>query len=273
MDNTNNYSVSLSRPVLKFLQESVPSDSDRSSKLDAFIHLLESAAESSGSGTMDGSGTILPKGRFMTSFSELAEAWNWHRGNVRMFMQSLVNLGAITMERTGKRLLVSLPLLLEDDTTPVRLPDEEERAWLRFILGISTVDEFFSLFDAAMNEAETGLSEISGDGKDIAAVGERLRRLLDHLLLHAANIPNPGRELHEALGNIFVNDCRSDLKLFLAVLSFDSISALGFSPCDHPLSRLTEQARNGLRLIFEHYSSWVGKLGLGNETEHSPAPD
>lgn len=99
MDNTNNYSVSLSRPVLKFLKESTPSDSDRSAKFDAFVHLLESAAESSGNGTTDGSGTILPKGRFMTSFSELAEIWNWHRGNVRMFMQSLVNLGAITMER------------------------------------------------------------------------------------------------------------------------------------------------------------------------------
>lgn len=273
MDNTNNYSVSLSRQVLKFLKESTPSDSDRSAKFDAFVHLLESAAESSGNGTTDGSGTILPKGRFMTSFSELAEIWNWHRGNVRMFMQSLVNLGAITTERAGKRLLVTLPLLFKDDTTPVRLPDEEEQAWLRFILGISTVDEFFSLFDTAMNEAETKLSEIYGDGNDLAAVGERLRRLLDHLLLHAANIPTPGRELHEALGNIFVNECRTDLQLFLAVLSFDGISSLGLPPCDHPLSRLTEQSRNELRLIFEHYSSWVGKPGLGNDTEHSPDPD
>lgn len=252
----------ISCELLKFLQDTSSVDTNRFSKLDAYIHLLESASESSIEVKISGEPVTLSKGQLVSSFSELAEVWNWHRGNVRMFIQSLINLGAVTTERVSKKLIITLPLLFEGEASPVRLIDREERGLLRFILGISSVDEFFDFFDRAMDEAESSLSEQS-DNTEISerstiAIGNRLRKLLDHLVLHASDFAIGSPELHEALHHLFAIECNCDLMLFFSLLSFGGISNIMESSGDNAPIQLSDEARNDLRIIVAHYSKWVG---------------
>lgn len=253
----------MSRQLLTFLQDTSQIDVNRFSKLDAYIHLLESAADSSNEIKISGEPVTLSKGQLVSSFSELAEVWNWHRGNVRMFIQSLINLGAVTTERVSKKLIITLPLLLEGETSPVRLVDSEERGLLRFILGISSVDEFFDFFDWAMNEAESSLSESSSDTevseRSNTAVGNRLRKLLDHLVLHASDFAIGTPELHEALHHLFAIECNCDLMLFFSLLSFGGLANIMESSGDKIPIQISEEARNDLSIIVTHYSKWLGR--------------
>ncbi len=267
----------LSRQVLMFLQETTPVDANRFTKLDAYVHLLETAADTANDVRISGEPVALSKGQFVSSFSELAEVWNWHRGNVRLFIQSLENLGTLTTERVGKKLIITLPLLFEGETSPVRLVGEEERGWLRFILGISSVDEFFSLFDRAMNEAETSLAESSSNAEvpevSAVAIGNRLRRLLDHLVLHASDFAVGTPELHEALHHLFAVECNCDLMLFLSLLSFGGIANIKEAVGDVAPLQLSDEARNGLQVIVAHYSNWLRQESRPAEPDLPPVPD
>lgn len=262
MANKTSYDIKMSRQLLTFLQDTEQADANRFTKLDAYIHLLESAADESGEVKISGESMPLSKGQLVTSFSELAEVWNWHRGNVRMFIQSLLDLGALTTERISKKLIITLPILFEGEASPVRLLDREERGLLRFILGIASVDEFFDFFDRAMNEAESSLSESPSDTeipeRSAIAVGNRLRKLLDHLVLHASDFASGTPELHEALHHMFAVECNCDLMLFFSLLSFGGISNIMESTGDTTPVQLSDEARNDLRIIVRHYSKWLG---------------
>ncbi len=277
MTTKSSYGITLSREVLTFLQETAPAETNRFSKLDAYVHLLESAADTPSKVIISGEPVALSKGQLVSSFSELAEVWNWHRGNVRLFIQSLENLKALTTERVGKKLIITLPLLFESDSTPVRLVGEEGRGWLRFILGISSVDEFFSLFDKAMNEAETSLAESSSNAgaPEVSAevIGNRLRRLLDHLVLHASDFAVGTPELHEALHHLFVVECNCDLMLFLSLLSFGGIANIKEAVGDTAPFQLPDEARNGLQVIVAHYSNWLRQESRPAQPNLPPVPD
>ena len=271
MANKTSYDIKMSRQLLTFLQDTEQADANRFTKFDAFIHLLESAADESGEVKISGDSMPLSKGQLVSSFSELAEVWNWHRGNVRMFIQSLINLGAVTTERVSKKLIITLPLLFKGETSPVRLLDREERGLLRFILGISSVDEFFDFFDRAMNEAESSLSESPSDTeipeRSAMAIGNRLRKILDHLVLHASDFATGTPELHEALHHMFAVECNCDLMLFFSLLSFGGLSNIMESSGDTTPVQLSDEARNDLRIIVRHYSKWLG------HEKSSAAPD
>lgn len=277
MTNKSSYSITMSRQLLTFLQDSTQVDANRFSKLDAYIHLLESAADSSNEVKISGESVTLSKGQLVSSFSELAEAWNWHRGNVRMFIQSLINFGAVTTERVSRKLIITLPLLFEGEMSPVRLVDREERGLLRFILGISSVDEFFEFFDCAMNEAESSLSESSANAgtpeHTAFAIGNRLRRMLDHLVLHSSNFAAGTPELHEALHHLFAIECNCDLMLFFSLLSFGCIATVMESSGDTAPIQLSDEARNDLRIIVDHYSKWLGHEKSPAKPDVPPSPD
>lgn len=273
--NKKSYSITMSRQLLTFLQDTASVDANRFSKLDAYIHLLESAADSPIEVRISGESVTLSKGQLVSSFSELAEVWNWHRGNVRMFIQSLINLGAVTTERVSKKLIITLPLLFEGETIPVRLIDREERGLLRFILGISSVDEFFDFFDQAMNEAECSLSEQS-DNTEIpehSTIGNRLRKLIDHLVLHASDFSIGTPELHEALHHLFAIECNCDLMLFFSLLSFGGIANIMEASGDKTPIQLSEEARYDLNIIVTHYSKWLGREKSPAEPDIPPSSD
>lgn len=254
MDNTRPYHITLSRSMLKFLQETSCTDGSRFSRFDAFLYLLDSAAQDVRRTEADKETIPTVKGEFATSYSELSEIWNWHRSQVREFIQSLIGLEVLTTGRVRKKLLVTLPLHFDGDKVPVRLMDEEERSWLRFVIGMTSLDEFLSLFDSAMTEAEAGLM-----GTDADNVGERIRHLFDHLMLHAANIHPCGQELDSALRSLFIDECGSDLMYLLSLLSFGGLDILRTSEDEASPFHLSDEADKHLRTVLKHYSAWLGK--------------
>ncbi|MCM1312833.1 MAG: hypothetical protein NC252_08070 [Roseburia sp.] len=266
MDNTRPYHITLSRSLLIFLQEDSCTDDSRFSRYDAFLYLLDSAAENPRQTEPDRDTVPTVKGEFVTSYSELSEIWNWHRSHVREFIQALAGLDVLTTGRVRKKLLLTLPLHFDGDRVPVRLLDEEQRGWLRFIIGMTSLDEFLSLFDSAMTEAETGLSVTEVQGAAADNIGRRIRHLLDHLMLHAANIHPCGQELDSALRHLFVDECGSDLMSLLSLLSFGGLDILRTSVDEVSPFHLSEAADEHLRTVLKHYSVWPGKEDVPPDT-------
>lgn len=266
------YDITLSREVLIFLQENTATDGNRFSKLDAYVHLLESVRNFESKFIVSGESMTLRKGQLVTSYSELADQWKWSRSNVKAFIESLVELKALTAERVGKKLLVTLPLLFKGDITPVRLLSPEEQSCLRFILGILSVDEFFIMFDRAMGEMENNLT-LCGDTQQDRPLGNRLRRLVDHLVLHASNFAVGTAELHEALEHLFTIECGRDLMLFLSLLSFGSVADINENLGVTIPFQISDDARRNLDIVIAHYSKWLGREVPDAHPSLPPVPD
>lgn len=96
-------------------------------------------------------------------------------------------------------------------------------------------------------------------GTDADNVGERIRHLLDHLMLHAANIHPCGQELDSALRSLFIDECGSDLMSLLSLLSFGGLDILRTSKDDASPFHLSDEADKHLRTVLKHYSAWLGK--------------
>jgi hypothetical protein len=252
MNNTIHYNITISQPLLTFLQETTD-DSNRFNKYEAYVYLLESAAEA-----VPQSDSHLHRGQFVTSFSELAEVWNWHRGNVRLFLSSLENLGALTLDRQGKSTIITLPLSFEGEANPVRLVDVEERQWLRFLFGMAALDEFLSIFDAAMLQTEEALAELADPEAPLAGeIGSRLRLLLNHLMLRSTNILPSDQRLDTALRELFVDECHSDLQQLLALLSIGGFSVVGNASDEPSPYKVTENAMSRLHEVISYYAPWL----------------
>jgi hypothetical protein len=137
MNNPTNYDITISRETLTFLQEADnDTNSNRFSKYDAYVYLAESAAEAE----HDSESHLYP-GEFATTYADLAEVWNWQRNNVRLFLDSLEELGAIAMAHDDKSIVVAMPFACEEDAEADDLFSAEEREFLSFLCGIAAVNE------------------------------------------------------------------------------------------------------------------------------------
>jgi hypothetical protein len=254
MNNSNNYNITISQPLLAFLEEA-NDDNSRFNKFEAYVYLLEAAAEA-GAAT---NSNLLP-GQFVTSLSELAEAWNWHRGNVRLFLNSLENLGALTMERQSKSTIITLPLSFDGDANPGHLLNEEERQWLRFIFGMAALDEFLDIFSNAIIQSQEVLTElVESKGPIAGEVGSRLRVMLNHLMLCNVNIFPSDPNLDEVLRELFVEECHGDLLQFYTLLSIGGFFVVGQAREEDLSFQVSDRAMSRLNEVISYYSPWLKK--------------
>ena len=259
MIQSNSYNVTVDNSLMKFLQETAGCDGNRFTKFDAYVYLLEAASDPEKSHADN-----LSKGQFITTFSELAEVWNWHRTNVRLFLTSLEKLKALAMERQGKATVITMPIALETAPKPVRLIDGEEREWLRFIFGMAALDEFLALFDASMTQTEEKLAHYDDGAPVIGEIGARLRSLLNHLMLRSANILPCDKGLDDALRVLFIQECNSDLQQLLGLLTLGGFSLVGDSVEESVPFQLTENADRLLHEVIRYYSPWLDKAANSN---------
>jgi hypothetical protein len=239
-----NYQTTLNSDMLHFLQDNA-CDGERYSKLEAFVYLLDSVAEHSGA--------VAPNGQLDTTISELAEAWNWHRTNVRLFLTSLENLGILSMDRQGKSTTVTIAATFGEHEPAVRLLDDEEREWLRFIMGMATLDSCLGLFSGGLDSFEAKLESIN----DPSAIGARLRSLVSHLLLNRTNTLQDDDTVDEALRSLFVDDCKLDLTQFLSLLSLGGLAILREDSDDHSVFELNEHLLRKLQTVLNYYTHWI----------------
>ncbi len=260
MTTNNDYHFNMSRELFHFLNEDIPVTADRASKLDAFVHLLEQATLVPKRVTAFGCDFQLVKGQFVTSYSELAEQWNWHRTAVRQFLHSLQEMQVLSMDRHGKATLITMPIATADDKRPVRLRSEEETDWLRFLFGMMCFEEFSELFDLAISGVEESAGALARQDPSDKEIGRRLHRMVNHLVLHSSDLFPKSDEVADALLSLFVGECNAELAPFFTLLTLGGLKIIDDidDEPDMPFS-ISEEASRQLDIILRYYTPLVGR--------------
>lgn len=95
-----NYRIIADKELLEFLRSD---EEERFSKMDALCDLLDKASgESRDSLTYFGTTVTLRKGQFVTTVSNLARQWKWHRATTRSFLDALENFGMARIDAHKK---------------------------------------------------------------------------------------------------------------------------------------------------------------------------
>ena len=83
-------------------------------RVDAFRDLLNKVCKQpTGAITKEGTPLLVEPGQLVTSVSELARAWDWHRDKVRDFICALADYNVLTMDMHKKFVLLSFPDLAD----------------------------------------------------------------------------------------------------------------------------------------------------------------
>ena len=86
-------------------------------RVDAFRDLLNKVCQQpTGAITKEGTPLLVEPGQLVTSVSELARAWDWHRDKVRDFICALADYDVLTMDMHKKFMLLSFPDLADKIT-------------------------------------------------------------------------------------------------------------------------------------------------------------
>lgn len=81
-------------------------------RVDAFRDLLNRTCQQPpGAMTKEGTPLVVEPGQLVTSVSELARAWSWHRDKVRDFVNALAERDVLTIDMHKKFMLLSFPNL------------------------------------------------------------------------------------------------------------------------------------------------------------------
>ena len=260
MTTNKDYRFTVSRELFHFLHENTPVPNDRTSKFDAFVHLLELVTLQPKRVTAFGSDFQLVKGQFVTSYSELAEEWNWHRSVVRQFLRSLQEMHVLTMDRRGKATVITMPIATIEDTRPVRLLTAEETDWLRFLFGMMSFEEFSELFDLAIAGVEEHVDALVHHNSTHNKIVHLLQPMINHLFLHSSALFPKSQEVADAFRSLFVGECHADLAQFFTVLTLGGLKImddLNDEP-DMPFS-VSEEASCQLGIILRYYTPLMGR--------------
>ena len=83
-------------------------------RVDAFRDLLNrTCRQPTGKMTKEGTPLIVEPGQLVTSVSELARVWDWHRDKVRDFVDALAERDILTIDMHKKFMVLSFPDLAE----------------------------------------------------------------------------------------------------------------------------------------------------------------
>ena len=83
-------------------------------RVDAFRDLLNrTCRQPTGKMTKEGTPLVVEPGQLVTSVSELARAWDWHRDKVRDFVDALAERDVLTIDMHKKFMVLSFPDLAE----------------------------------------------------------------------------------------------------------------------------------------------------------------
>lgn len=257
--NCSNYYFTMNGRLFRFLHEDNSIGGNRLCKYDAFVSLLERATIVPKSTTVFGMKILLTRGQCVTSYSELAGKWKWHRNNVRTFLLSLAEMDVLTVERRGKATVITLPVMTDNSQEPKRLLSTEERNWLHFIFGIISIEEFINLLDAAMSEVENEIGVIDGQNSNDEEIGYRLQRLTNHLLIQTTGLFPYDKKLSEAMRSLFIDECDADLVRFFTLLIAGGLKL--FSDAEDetkPKYSIPAGISSRLAIILDYYSSFAG---------------
>ena len=98
-------------------------------RVDAFRDLLNKTCQQpTGAMTKEGTPLIVEPGQLVTSVSELARVWDWHRDKVRDFINGLAERDVLTIDMHKKFMVLSFPDLADRIVAHAPKGDKKESA-------------------------------------------------------------------------------------------------------------------------------------------------
>lgn len=248
-----NYRIIADKELLEFLRSE---EEDRFSKMDALCDLLDKAAgENRESLTYFGTAVTLRKGQFVTTVSNLALQWKWHRATTRSFLDALEGFGMARIDAHKKFFLITMNYTLpETEGLQPRMMSPEEERINKWICGYLCLEEMAESAVQFITTTEHILSmPVTDNG---AGVGERLHKLFAHVILQRTNLFPANPTLSVTLERMYSEVCHRDLAIFLQLLASAGLNLLGGQRPELaqylPLL-ITDKASEDLRLLWEYY--------------------
>lgn len=93
-------------PLLDLLKEH---SGERTSKLEAYLDLVDLASVQYIPKDMDKESFHLQSNQFVTTITELADCWHWHRATVRSFIEQLEAMGQVSVTRLTRCQIITVP--------------------------------------------------------------------------------------------------------------------------------------------------------------------
>lgn len=216
-DKMTQYRIQIGNDLLAYLH---PESGEKYSKMAAFRNLIEIAIGDKKE--FPAIAKTLPEGQAALTVSGLAKHWNWHRTTVRKFLSILEEAGAVKIiGRSGYFILTIACIVADDENTQTPLLSKEELLLNRWLCGYLTIEElaetlahFITGTDKLFVPEPTG----KRSGRQ-ASTGERLHKLVAHIILHRTGIIHADGQVNEALERLFSEECGKDLARFLQRLT------------------------------------------------------
>lgn len=271
------YRINIDLKLLEYLH---PESGIKYSRMGAFRDLLELTV--SDDKRRPSSLRGLSERELAVTVSGLAKRWNWHRATVRKFLSALAQSGAIRGRQQGGVLVLTVSGLVADgEGGKTSVLSEEEQRLNRWLCGYVSIEEWMDTvvhFIAGTDEVFT--PEVDSPAADgVANTGERLHKLIAHLLLrHTGLFPSDG-EVNEALQRVYVRECGKDLTAFLCRIAFAGLQVFGNRTMHDAALPCQSKGTTGgdMELILRHYLPYIGKgtPPCGNNPPGSikPRPD
>ena len=217
-DKAARYRIQIGNDLLAYLNSE---SGEKYSKMAAFRNLIEIAIGDKKE--FPAIAKPLPEGQVALTVSGLAKHWNWHRTTVRKFLSILEEAGAAkVIARSGYFILTIACVVPDDGNTQTPLLSEDELLLNRWLCGYLTIEElaetlahFITGTDKLFVPEPTG----KRSGRQ-ASTGERLHKLVAHIILHRTGIIPANERVNAALERLFSDECGKDLACFLQRLTF-----------------------------------------------------
>ena len=252
-DKTTQYRIQIDKDLFDYLH---PESGEKYSKMAAFRNLVEIAIGDKKE--FPAIAKPLPVGQVALTVSGLAKHWNWHRTTVRKFLSELERLGGVKVTgRSGYFLLTMVCLLPDGEQTCAPLLSEEELLLNRWLCGYLTIEESVEMLAHFITETDKQfVAEPTGKhpGRQ-PSTGERLHKLVAHIILQRTGIIPADERVNEALEHLFLDECDKDLARFLERLTLAGLRLIeNGKPKD---AQATCSGDETIGIILRHYLPFI----------------
>lgn len=214
---TMKYHIQIDNDLLTYLN---PESGEKYSKMAAFRNLVEIAVGNRKE--FPAIAKPLPEGQVALTVSGLAKHWNWHRTTVRKFLSTLEKTNAVkVIGRSGYFILTIACVVPDGEKSQAPLLSEEELLLNHWLCGHLTIEESVEMLAHFITETDKlFVSEPTGkrSGRQVST-GERLHKLVAHIILHRTRIIPADEQVSAALERLYLDECGKDLARFLQWLS------------------------------------------------------
>lgn len=228
-NQTTKYRIQIDNDLLAYFNSE---SGEKYSKMAAFRNLVEIAVGNRKE--FPAIAKPLPEGQVALTVSGLAKHWNWHRTTVRKFLSILEETNAVkVIGRSGYFILTIACVVPDGENSQAPLLSEEEQLLNRWLCGYLTIEESVEMLAHFITETDKlFVPEPTGkrSGRQ-ASTGERLHKLVAHIILHRTRIIPADEQVNKALERLYLDGCGKDLARFLQRLT---LAGLRLIEADNP---------------------------------------